>query len=115
MRTRRNHVLPDTPERRAHREAVADVERLQRKLADVRAKMAEVQRRNVRKTITIDPSIFDGVIIVNHVHPALHRPVDIIVDDPVESTCTPGEVEAVYRRLLDLRVKAPPNVYRREE
>lgn len=39
---------------------------------------------------------------------------DIIVDDPVESTCTPGDVEAVYRRLLDLRLKAPPNVYGKE-
>lgn len=103
MRTRRNRVLPDTPSRRAHREAVADVARLQRKLADVRAKMAEVQRRSACKPV------FDLAAWV------ARRPVDIIVDDPVESTCTPDELEAVYRRLLDLRVKVPPNVYRKEE
>lgn len=102
MRRRRNRVVLDTPDRQAHREAVVTVARLQRKLAEVRDAMARTIRRSARKPV------FNLAAWVGR------RSDDIIVDDPVESTCTPGDVEAVYRRLLDLRLKAPPNVYGKE-
>lgn len=95
MRRRRNRVVLDTPDRQAHREAVVTVARLQRKLAEVRDAMARKPVFNLAAWVG-------------------RRSDDIIVDDPVESTCTPGDVEAVYRRLLDLRLKAPPNVYGKE-